>query len=114
MIGQGGMKMECCSALVRVGRMSIFTTALALTPGHLGTQGVVARGPANTQPQAARMPRAAAPKDLTGYWESVVTEYWRYRMVVPDKSDYVIVPLNAEGRKAADAWDPAKDRKSVV
>jgi hypothetical protein len=96
---------------VRVGRVSIFATALALMPaGHLGAQGGGARGPANTQPQAARAPRAAAPKDLTGYWESIVTEYWRYRMVVPDKSDYVITPLNAEGRRVADAWDPAKDK----
>src|SRR5690242_20680436 len=103
--------MECRSALVRVGRVSIFAAALALMPaGHLRAQGAGARVPGNTQPQAARTPRAAAPKDLTGYWESIVTEYWRYRMVVPDKSDYVITPLNAEGRKVADAWDPAKDK----
>jgi hypothetical protein len=30
-------------------------------------------------------------------------------MLVPDKGDYVKVPLNPEGRKIADAWDPAKD-----
>jgi hypothetical protein len=98
-------------ALVRVGRVSICAAALALmSAGHLGGQGVGARTPANAQPQEARTPRSAAPKDLTGYWESIVTEYWRYRMVVPDKSDYVITPLNAEGRKVADAWDPAKDK----
>jgi hypothetical protein len=103
--------MECRSALVRVGRVSIFAAALAvITAGHLGAQGAGARVPGNAQPQADRTPRAAAPKDLTGYWESIVTEYWRYRMVVPDKSDYVITPLNAEGRKVADAWDPAKDK----
>jgi hypothetical protein len=28
-------------------------------------------------------PRAAAPLDFTGYWVSVVTEDWRYRMVMP-------------------------------
>jgi len=56
--------------------------------------------------------RAAAPKDFTGYWVSVVTEKWRYRMIVPDKGDYVYVPLNTEGRKVADAWDPAKDQTS--
>jgi hypothetical protein len=39
----------------------------------------------------------------------VVTEDWRYRMVTPAKGDYASVPLNAEARKAADAWDPAKD-----
>ena len=54
-------------------------------------------------------PKAMAPVDLTGYWVSVVTEDWLYRMVTPKKGDYTSVPLNAEGRKIADAWDPAKD-----
>jgi hypothetical protein len=54
-------------------------------------------------------PKAMAPLDLTGYWVSVVTEDWLYRMVTPKKGDYTSVPLNAEGRKMADAWDPAKD-----
>lgn len=54
-------------------------------------------------------PRAAAPVDLTGYWVSLVTEDWRSRMTVPPKGDAESVPLNPEGRKAAQAWDPAKD-----
>ena len=54
-------------------------------------------------------PKARAPVDLTGYWVSVVTEDWLYRMVTPKKGDYTSVPLNAEGRKTADGWDPAKD-----
>src|SRR5207248_7401707 len=54
-------------------------------------------------------PRAAAAVDLTGYWVSLVTEDWRFRMVTPQKGDYASVPLNAEARKVADAWDPAKD-----
>jgi hypothetical protein len=54
--------------------------------------------------------RAAAPDDYTGYWVSEVTEKWRFRMLVPDKNDYVQVPLNPEGRKVAAAWDPAKDQ----
>jgi hypothetical protein len=56
--------------------------------------------------------RAGAPIDLTGYWVSVVTEDWRYRMMTPRKGDYASVPLNAAARKAADAWDPAKDAAS--
>lgn len=48
-------------------------------------------------------------QDLTGYWVQVVTEDWRYRMVVPRKGDYQGVPLNADGHKLAEAWDPAKD-----
>jgi len=50
--------------------------------------------------------------DLTGYWVSIVTEDWRYRMVTPAKGDYASLPLNPEGRKMADTWDPAKDEAS--
>jgi hypothetical protein len=53
--------------------------------------------------------RASAPVDLTGYWVSLVTEDWRYRMTTPPKGDYAGVPLNAAGRQAAEAWDPARD-----
>jgi hypothetical protein len=64
----------------------------------------------NDQPaQAAASPRAASPVDLTGYWVAVITEDWIYRMMTPPKGDYASVPLNANGRAAADQWDPAKD-----
>jgi hypothetical protein len=56
--------------------------------------------------------RTLAPIDLTGYWVSVVTEDWRYRMLTPPKGDYSSVPLNAAARQVADAWDPAKDEAS--
>jgi hypothetical protein len=62
--------------------------------------------------QAPQTPRQQAPIDLAGYWVSVVTEDWRWRMVTPPKGDYSSVPLNPEGRKAADTWDPAKDEAS--
>src|SRR6266851_4228838 len=57
-------------------------------------------------------PKAGAPIDLTGYWVSVVNEDWRFRMVMPPPGDYQGVPMTAEARKAADAWDPAKDEAS--
>ncbi len=57
----------------------------------------------------ARTPKAQAPMDLTGYWVSIVTEDWRFRMVVPPKGDYASVPLNPEGRRVADLWDPSKN-----
>ena len=57
-------------------------------------------------PQSAR---DAAPVDLTGYWVSIVTEDWRYRMVTPAKGDHPSVPLNAAGNALANSWDPAKD-----
>ncbi|MBI4266201.1 MAG: hypothetical protein HY657_17640 [Acidobacteria bacterium] len=53
--------------------------------------------------------RAAAPIDLTGQWVSVITEDWRWRMVTPAKGDYQSVPITAEAKRAADAWDPARD-----
>ena len=60
-------------------------------------------------PQPPRAPRAAAPIDLTGYWVSIVTQDWRFRMVTPRKGDYQGVQLTPEAAKIADAWDPAKD-----
>jgi hypothetical protein len=61
------------------------------------------------QQPAAASARAAAPVDFTGYWVSIVTEDWRYRMMTPAKGDYASVPLNPAGRRAADGWDAAKD-----
>lgn len=63
---------------------------------------------------AARTGRALAPIDLSGYWVSVVTEDWRFRMVTPKKGDYASVPLNPTGIKLADAWDPAKDEADGI
>ena len=73
---------------------------------------VVAQGPAAPRGGASGTARALAPYDVTGYWVSEVTEKWRFRMLVPDKGDYVMVPLNPEGRKVANAWDPARDQAS--
>ena len=47
---------------------------------------------------------------MTGYWVSVVTEDWRWRMMTPPKGDYLSVPLNNEGRRLADSWELAKDK----
>ncbi len=71
----------------------------------LGTHGIAQRG---QPPGPPPTPKAAAPVDVTGNWVSVVTEDWRWRMLVPKKGDYSSVPLSAEGRKVADTWDPAR------
>ena len=63
-------------------------------------------------PGPARTPQAAAPIDLSGYWVSVVTEDWRYRMVTPTKGDYQGVPMTPAALAIADAWDPAKEEAS--
>jgi len=60
----------------------------------------------------AANPRASAPVDLTGYWVSVIMEDWRLRMVTPPKGQYDALTLNAEGRRVADTWDPARDEKA--
>jgi hypothetical protein len=54
--------------------------------------------------------RAESPRDITGYWVSVVSEDWHWRMVTPRKGDYASLPLNERGRAAADAWNPAKEK----
>jgi hypothetical protein len=82
----------------------VVTTALLFAAGadELYAQRGRGRGP-------APLPRAAAPIDLTGYWVSVVTEDWLWRMVTPKKGDVSSVPVNAEGRRVAGEWDPARD-----
>ncbi len=63
-------------------------------------------GAARSAPASAK---AGAVIDVTGYWVSIVDEDWVWRMMTPVKGDYTSVPLNAEGRRVTDAWDPAKD-----
>ena len=79
----------------------------AQQPPAGGRQGGAPAGRQGGPP--ALSPWAAAPVDLTGYWVSIVTEDWRWRMVTPPKGDYASVPLTPEARKIADAWDPATD-----
>ena len=59
--------------------------------------------------RSSEIAQAAAPADFTGYWVSVVTEDWRWRMVTPIKGDFASIPLSNEGRRIGDAWDPDKD-----
>jgi len=66
-------------------------------------------GPAPAKPKPPRSAKEGAPVDFTGYWVSVVTEDWRWRMVTPIKGDFASIPLTPEGRKVGNAWDPAKD-----
>jgi hypothetical protein len=85
--------------------LAVITAAVFVTGAHLSGQGRGGQAPAGPRPAA----KATAPIDLTGYWVSVVTEDWRWRMVTPAKGDYQSVPINAEAKRVADAWDPAKD-----
>lgn len=53
--------------------------------------------------------RTQAPFALAGYWVSLVTENWRYRMVVPQRGDYAGIPINVRGKQVADAWQATAD-----
>jgi hypothetical protein len=107
------------------------TTLLATLGLALGISGVAAeqeRGAPVPSPSVLRpgsgqtvsgvepSAKETAPVDLGGYWVSVVNKEWRFRMVIPAKGDFfgVIggIPINAEARRVAEAWDPAKDEAS--
>jgi hypothetical protein len=78
----------------------IAAAAVAVAPGVDAQRG--GRGaPASAQ--------TAAAVDLTGYWVSVVTEDWKFRMVTPRRGVFEALTLNAEGRKLGEAWDPDRD-----
>jgi len=78
--------------------VSVFALAASAVPHG--------QAPAGQQRAPNPSLRELAPIDLAGYWVSVVTEDFRYRMVMPLKGDYGSVPLNAEGRRVADTWTP--------
>lgn len=99
---RAGRRFAAAALLFSAGLFLANVNVAAQTPRD---QSEVQRAPANA-------PREAAPKDFTGYWVSVVTELWRYRMMLPDKNDFQFVPLNPDGRKLAATWDPAKDQAS--
>ncbi len=53
--------------------------------------------------------REMAPHDLSGYWVSIVTEDWRYRMMAAPAGDYQGLALTPEAQAIANAWDPGAD-----
>jgi hypothetical protein len=85
---------------------------LALLVSLAAGRTVHAQGTAGRPSDPPPTAEAAAPIDLTGYWESVVTEDWRFRMVTPRPGDYQNIPLKPAGLQVMSAWDPAKDTAS--
>jgi hypothetical protein len=90
------------------GRIRILTFAVAAW----GATGLAQPPPGGRPPAQKQSPREAAPVDFTGYWVSVVSEDWRWRMVTPAKDDFAGIPFTPEGRRMGDEWDPAKDEAS--
>jgi hypothetical protein len=95
----------------RIRAILAITAVLAVPVALLAQAGAggLGRGPGRGRGGPPPTGKAAAPVDFTGYWVSVVTEDWRWRMVTPIKGDFASIPLNDAGRKIGDAWDPAKD-----
>ena len=88
--------------------VSTLVCAPVLATGALA-QGRGGGAAAPAESLRAVSPRAAAPIDMTGQWVAVISEDWRWRMITPPKGDIVSIPLNLQGQKAAESWDPAKD-----
>jgi hypothetical protein len=86
------------------GRLAVLALLVSTGPDLMAQRG---RGGGPAQP--AQSPQAGAPIDLAGHWVAIVNEDWRWRMVTPPPKDYSSVPLDAEARKVADAWDVSKD-----
>ena len=91
--GSGLQEFKCGEKVMR----RILIVAMFATAGY-------AQRPA-TPPRTGQ---AAAPFDLTGYWVSQIVDEWRFR-VTPQKGDIAYLPINADARKIALAWDPDKD-----
>lgn len=77
----------------------------------LSTGGLLlsSRAMAGQAPVPIRTAQESAGFDPTGVWVAVVTEDWRWRMVVPKQGDATSIPLNAAGLAATKEWDPARD-----
>jgi hypothetical protein len=93
------MKLKTLAA-IRSSAMILLMLSASQAGAQFGGPPPGPRGPA----------REVAPIDLTGQWVSIVTEDWRFRMVVPPRNDYPGLPLNAAAREIAADWDPASDQ----
>lgn len=89
--------------------MNAFARMLVVVTGLGMSVPVTAQAPQGRAGGPPPTARAAAPVDFTGYWVSVVSEDWRWRMVTPLKGDSASIPITAAARKVLLAWDPAKD-----
>jgi hypothetical protein len=93
-----------------VGVAAVPSSAAAAVSGAAAAPAAVSSPTAPVKaPAAPASPRAAAMIDLTGYWVSVITEDWEYRMLTAPKGDAGSLPVTEAAKKAAANWDPAAD-----
>src|SRR5437667_12119997 len=104
--------MSSSGKFLRMGRFVLFAgTALTVA---LVTAGAYGQGTRGAVPQPPPTAKARAPFDMTGYWVSMVTEDWRFRMITPPKGDYLGVPLNLEARIIDAGRVPANDEAAAA
>jgi hypothetical protein len=99
-IGVGMIRSQCIVLMVAGIWLALLPSLHAQQRGQRGQGG------------GAQTGRSTAAADLTGYWVSVVSEDWEFRMVTPPKGQFGglgSLPINDEGRRVAGTWDPAKD-----
>jgi hypothetical protein len=91
--------------------MNVVRTAALVTAAAACFLTVTASVAQNKPPELfkAANPKVAAQFDMTGHWVSIISEDWVYRMLIAPKGDIGSVPANDAGKKATQAWDPAKD-----
>ena len=96
-------------------KMSFQPSAISyqLTAAFLLISPLFGQAPGRGSRVPAKSAREAAPVDFTGYWVSVISEDWRWRMVTPAKGDFAGIPFTPEGKRVGEAWDPAKDEASA-
>lgn len=65
--------------------------------------------PPRESAEAHQTAQQQAPVDLTGYWVSIITQDWQFRMLVPQRGQYADIPINTRARQFADAWSRQAD-----
>src|SRR5262245_26088017 len=105
MIARGTRSMKPLAVVVAV----LVYVGAGFSRPDVAAQGRGGRGGGRGGGVPAPQGRQGAPVDLTGTWVSVVTEDWQWRMRTPPKGDTTSVPLNGEGSRVANTWDPSMD-----
>jgi hypothetical protein len=82
---------------------------IACAVALMGLMALLSVAQAGQRGGAAPAAQTSATNDLTGYWVRLVTEDWRWLMIVPPKGNSDSITLSPAGRAVLDAWDPAKD-----